>query len=127
MTDVREDCKYTKSHEWVRVEGDIATCGIAEFAQSSAGELVFVELPDVDVNVAAGDDVCVVESVKAASDVYTPLSGTIVEVNEVLVDEPSTVNDSCYDEGWLFKIKMSNITELDGLLSAEDYQSELDA
>ncbi|WP_119327864.1 glycine cleavage system protein GcvH [Cysteiniphilum halobium] len=127
MAEIREECRYSKSHEWVRVEGDIAVCGIDDFAQSSAGELVFVELPELDDEVKAGDDVCVVESVKAASDVYAPVSGIIVEVNEALVDSPSMVNEACYDEGWLFKIKMDDPTELDDLLSAEEYADEIDA
>ena len=127
MPEIREECRYSKSHEWVSFEGDIAICGIDDFAQSSTGELVFVELPELDDEVKAGDDVCVVESVKTASDVYAPVSGTIVGVNKALIDSPSIVNDACYDEGWLFKIKMNDPTELDDLLSAEEYVDELDA
>ncbi|WP_116963042.1 glycine cleavage system protein GcvH [Fastidiosibacter lacustris] len=127
MAEIRQECHYTKSHEWVRLEGDIAVCGIDDFAQSSSGELVFIELPEVDEEVRAGDDVCVVESVKAASDVYAPVSGVIIEVNEALLDKPSIVNESCYDDGWLFKIKMDDLSEIDDLLSAEEYAEEFDA
>ncbi len=126
MAEIREECLYTKSHEWVRVEGDIAVCGIDDFAQSSAGELVFIELPELDEEVNAGDDVCVVESVKAASDVYAPVSGTVVEINDALIDSPSNVNNACYDDGWLFKIKMNDPSELDELLSADEYADEID-
>lgn len=127
MAEIREEYCYSKSHEWVRVEDDIAICGINDFAQSSAGELVFVELPEVDDEVKAGKDVCVIESVKTASDVYAPLSGTIVEVNEALINSPSIVNNACYDEGWLFKIKINDLGELDNLLSAGEYIGELNA
>ena len=125
MAEVREQYRYSKSHEWVRVEGDVAVCGIDDFSQSSAGELVFVELPESNEQVKAGEDVCVVESVKAASDVYAPVSGTVVEVNQSVVDKPSIVNEACYDNGWLFKIKLDDPSELNNLLSAEEYSKEL--
>lgn len=126
MAEIRKECLYTDTHEWVLVEGNIATVGIDDFAQSQSGELVYVELPEVGEEVNIGDDVCVVESVKSASDVYTPLSGTIVAVNSELEDSPSVVNESCYDDGWLFKIELSNPAELDELLSADDYATKLD-
>ena len=125
MTEIREECRYTKTHEWVKVEGDIATCGIGDYAQSQTGELVFVELPELDEEVSAGDDICVIESVKSASDVYTPISGVVVAVNDALVDSPSIVNDSCYDDGWLFKIKMSEPNEFDDLLGSQEYAQEI--
>lgn len=125
MTEIREECRYTKTHEWVKVEGDIATCGIDDYAQSQTGELVFVELPELDEEVSAGDDICVIESVKSASDVYTPISGVVVAVNDALVDSPSIVNDSCYDDGWLFKIKMSEPNEFDDLLGSQEYAQEI--
>ena len=125
MAEVREQYRYSKSHEWVRVEGDVAVCGIDDFSQSSAGELVFVELPESNEQVKAGEDVCVVESVKAASDVYAPVSGTVVEVNQSVVDKPSIVNEACYDNGWLFKIKLDDPSELNNLLPAKEYSKEL--
>ena len=127
MAEIREKCLYSKSHEWVRVEGHTAVCGIDDFAQSNAGELVFIEFPELNDEVKAGDDVCVIESVKAASDVYAPVSGTIVEINEALINSPLIVNKACYDDGWLFKIKMNDLSELDNLLSADEYVDEFDS
>lgn len=118
------DLKYASTHEWVRLDGDIATIGITDHAQSQLGELVFVELPDVGRAVAPEEASAVVESVKAASDVYAPLSGEIVEVNEILEDEPDKVNGDAFGEGWLFKLKVSDASELDSLLDAAGYQKE---
>ncbi|WP_119344176.1 glycine cleavage system protein GcvH [Facilibium subflavum] len=126
MAEIREECRYTKTHEWARLEEDIAVCGIDDYAQSQTGELVFVELPEVGDEVKAGDDVCVIESVKSASDVYTPVSGTIVEVNDALIDTPNLVNESCYDDGWLFKVQMDDVSEFDDLLAADEYAKEVD-
>ncbi|MFZ9035460.1 MAG: glycine cleavage system protein GcvH [Francisellaceae bacterium] len=125
MAEIRQDCKYTETHEWVRIEGNIAVIGIDDFAQSQIGELVYVELPEVGEKVSEGDDVCVIESVKSASDVYTPVSGTIIEVNDELVNSPALVNESCYDDGWLFKVEMSDVAELDDLLSADEYADQI--
>ena len=125
MAEVREEYRYTKTHEWINLEGEVAVCGIDDYAQIQTGELVFVELPEVGEEVKSGDDVCVIESVKSASDIYTPVSGTIVEVNNALVESPILVNESCYDEGWFFKIKLDDVSEVDGLLSAEDYSKEI--
>jgi glycine cleavage system H protein len=117
-----EDLYYTASHEWLKLGDDgIATVGISDFAQSELGDVVYVELPEVGSEVNAKDEVSVVESVKTASDIYAPVSGEIVAVNESLDDSPESVNSGPYDEGWLFKIKLSDDTELDELLSAEDY------
>ncbi len=125
MSEIPAELKYTDSHEWIREdEGGIATIGITDHAQEQLGDLVFVELPEVGSTLSAGDACCVVESVKAASDVYSPLSGEVVEVNELLNDAPETINDSPYDDGWLFKIKMAAETELDDLLDAEAYEAE---
>ncbi len=116
---VPEDLKYAESHEWVRADnGDIVTIGISDFAQSEMTELVYVELPEIGRRFSAGDEVAVVESVKSASDIYTPVSGDIVEVNEALNDNPSLVNSSPFQEGWLFKIKLSDSSQLDALLDA---------
>lgn len=125
MSDVPLELKYTKSHEWLRVEDDgLITVGISDHAQELLGDLVFVELPEEGTEFVAGDECCVVESVKAASDVYMPISGEIVEVNEALVDEPEIINSSPYDSGWLFRVQPS-AEEIDELMDAEAYQAEI--
>jgi glycine cleavage system H protein len=125
MSDVPLELKYTKSHEWLRVEDDgLITVGISDHAQELLGDLVFVELPEEGTEFVAGDECCVVESVKAASDVYMPISGEIVEVNEALVDEPEIINSSPYDSGWLFRVQPS-ADEIDELMDAEAYQAEI--
>ena len=127
MNNIPSELKYATSHEWVRSEGnDIVTVGITEHAQDLLGDMVFVELPDVDDSVSTGDDVAVAESVKAASDIYAPISGTVIEVNEELEDSPELVNSDAYGEGWLFKIKMDDASELDNLLDAEGYAHSID-
>ena len=126
MSEVPSELKYAKSHEWVRVEEDgLITVGISDHAQALLGDLVFVELPEVGSELAAEDEACVVESVKAASDVYMPVSGEIVEINEALADEPEIINTSPYDNGWLFKVQPS-AQEVDDLMDAEAYQAEID-
>ncbi len=126
MSEIPSELKYTKSHEWLRVEDDgLVTVGISDHAQELLGDLVFVELPEQGLEFVAGDECCVVESVKAASDVYMPISGEIVEVNEELVDEPELINSSPYDSGWLFKVKPS-ANELEDLMDADAYQAEID-
>lgn len=117
---------YTDEHEWLKVEGDIATVGITNHAQEQLGDLVFVELPTVDDEVDQGGDTVVVESVKAASDVYAPVSGTITEINEALVGDPSLVNANAESDGWLYKMKLSNPSELDDLLDADAYKELID-
>jgi glycine cleavage system H protein len=120
--DTPSDLKYTSSHEWLKDNGDgTATVGITFHAQDALGELVYVELPEVGRSVAAGEACVVVESTKAASDVYAPLSGEVVAVNDVLADAPQTVNESPYDTGWLFKLKLADASQLQGLMSAADY------
>ncbi len=127
MSNIPNELKYASSHEWVRKEDDgTYTVGISEHAQELLGDMVFVELPEVGSEVSAGDDVAVAESVKAASDVYSPLSGEIVAVNEALEDAPETVNSDPYSDGWLFRIKASDEGELDDLLDAEGYQAVID-
>lgn len=126
MSGVPTELKYTKSHEWLRVEDDgLITVGISDHAQELLGDLVFVELPEAGSDFMAGDECCVIESVKAASDVYMPISGEIVEVNESLDDDPEIINTSPYDSGWLFKVKPS-ADELADLLDADAYQAEID-
>jgi len=120
--DFPDELKYTEEHEWVAVEGDIATIGISDFAQSQLGDVVFVELPEVGDDLEAGKPFGVVESVKAVSDIYSPLSGEVVEINEELPDAPETLNTSPYEDGWLIKLRLSNPEELDDLLDADSYQ-----
>lgn len=115
------DLKYSKEHEWVRLEGDIATVGISNFAQEQLGDVVFVELPDVGKQVVQNGDAAVVESVKAASEVYAPLTGEIVEVNAALEDDPELVNQSPTDKGWFMKIRMSDTSQLDGMMDEAAY------
>lgn len=114
--------KYTKDHEWVRLEGNRAVVGITDFAQSQLGDVVFVETPEVGSEVSAGSGFSVVESVKAVSDIYAPLSGTVVEVNETLADTPEAVNQDPYGEGWIAVIEISGNGELDDLLDSEAYE-----
>jgi glycine cleavage system H protein len=126
MSEIPSELKYTKSHEWLRVEDDgLITVGISDHAQELLGDLVFVELPEVGTEYIAGDECCVVESVKAASDVYMPISGEIVEINDALADEPEVINDSPYDNGWLFKMK-APVEELEEFMDADAYQAEID-
>ncbi|VAW55665.1 Glycine cleavage system H protein [hydrothermal vent metagenome] len=126
MSEVPTELKYTSSHEWLRVEDDgLITIGISDHAQELLGDLVFVELPEVGIDYVAGDECCVVESVKAASDVYMPVSGEIVAINETLSDEPEMINSSPYDSGWLFKVKPS-ANELADMMDADAYQTEIE-
>ncbi len=126
MSEVPTELKYTKSHEWIRQEVDgTVTIGITDHAQELLGDLVFIELPEVGSDINAEDAVCVVESVKAASDVYMPISGEITEVNETLNDAPETINDSPFDDGWLIKVKPSAAVELEDLMDADAYQAEI--
>ena len=125
MSNVPADLKYTKSHEWVRVSGDIATVGITDHAQHELTDIVFVELPEVGRKVKAGDACAVVESVKTASDIYSPVSGEILETNKAVVDNPALANKEPYTGGWFFKIKLANPAELNALLSPEKYQAQI--
>ena len=125
MSQVPADLKYTKSHEWVRVSGDLATVGITDHAQHELTDIVFVELPDQGRKVKAGDACAVVESVKTASDIYSPVSGEILEINKAVVDNPALVNKEPHAGGWFFKIKLSSPTELNALLSPEKYQAQI--
>lgn len=114
--------KFSKDHEWVQIEGDTATVGITDYAQGSLGDIVFVEVPEVGATFSKGDDVAVVESVKAASELYAPVSGEITETNDALAADPSIVNTSPTDEGWFFKIKLSDPSELDELMDEAAYK-----
>lgn len=122
MSNIPSNLKYTQSHEWIRDEGDgVVSIGISDHAQEALGDLVFVELPEVGTALDAGDECAVVESVKAASDVYAPVGGEVVEVNELLADAPETINSDAYEEGWIFKLKLSDADELEGLMEADAY------
>jgi glycine cleavage system H protein len=122
MSQSPADLKYARSHEWARLEDDgSVTVGISDHAQEALGDVVFVELPDVGTQFSAGDDAGVVESVKAASDVYAPLSGEVLAVNELLDDSPETLNSDPYQDGWFYRIKPEDVSELENLLSSEDY------
>ena len=116
-----DDYRYTTEHEWVRVEDDIAVLGVTDFAQKELGEVVFVELPQVGHVYDAGDEIGTIESVKAVAEVFTPIAGEIVEVNEALADDPELINEYPHVDGWLVKIRYSASTDLDGLMDAEAY------
>ena len=127
MSNIPSELKYATSHEWVRNEGDgTVTVGITEHAQELLGDMVFVELPDVGDQISTGDDVAVAESVKAASDIYAPISGEVVEVNEDLEDSPELVNSDAFGDGWMFKVKLDDAAELEALLDAEGYENSID-
>ena len=128
MSDIPKDLHYTQSHEWVADNGDgTLTVGITEHAQSSLGDLVFVELPEVGDQYAAEDTVATLESVKAASDLYAPVDGEIVEINEALADAPEQINEDPYGQGWLFKLSVDDPAALDGLLDADGYAAVVEA
>lgn len=115
------DVKYSKKHEWVLVEGDIGTVGITKYATEQLGDIVFAEIPDLGKNIISGSEVAVVESVKAASDVYTPVSGEVTEGNAAIVNDPSLINKDPEGQGWFFKVKLSNPSELSSLMNKADY------
>lgn len=129
MLEFREALVYSKEHEWVEViePGKKVKIGISDYAQDSLGDIVFIELPEVGREVTANEVIGVVESVKAVSDIYIPVTGTIVEVNEALEDEPEVINDSPYDEGWICIVEITDASELDTLLSAGDYKAETES
>ena len=118
---VPDHLKYAKTHEWVKIEGDIATIGITDHAQAELTELVFVELPANGRNLRAGEACAVVESVKTASDIYSPITGEVIEINEELADNPGAVNTDAYNDGWLFKVRISDSNDMEGLMSAGEY------
>lgn len=120
------DCRYSKEHEWVRLKGGLATVGITDYAQDQLGDIVYVELPPIGEILTQFEPFGVVESVKAASDLYAPLSGEVLEVNEELSDHPEFVNQNPYDRGWMIKIEPSDTSELDSLLTAEEYEEYLE-
>jgi glycine cleavage system H protein len=123
--EVRPDLKYTDSHEWLKPQGATAKVGITDHAQSELTDIVFVELPEVGKEVKKGEELCVVESVKSVSEIYAPVSGKILKVNNKLDDTPETVNKSPYDDGWLVEIEIKDKSEIDGLLDAESYKKTI--
>lgn len=126
MSNVPSELKYVASHEWLRMEDDgTITIGITDHAQEALGDIVYAELPDVGDTVSVDDEVAVVESVKAASDVYAPLSGEVVAINEALEDDPEVINTDPYGDGWMYRIKPDNADDYEALLTADEYQAEL--
>lgn len=124
MSEVRSELKYLSSHEWARVEADgSVTVGITDHAQGALGDVVFIELPELGSTVIAGQEAGVVESVKAASDIYSPISGEVIAINELLQDAPETINSSPFDDGWFFKVQPTDLDELEDALDAEGYQA----
>ena len=117
------DVKFTEDHEWIRIEGGVGTVGITDFAQEQLGDIVFIELPEAGATLGKGDQAGVVESVKAASEIYTPVTGEITEANEALVNAPDTVNAEAESSGWFFKIRVSNMSELEGLMHEAAYKA----
>ena len=127
MSDLPTELKYASSHEWARLESDgTVVVGITDHAQAALGDIVYVELPEVGATLDAGSEIAVVESVKAASDIFSPLSGEVIEINPALEDEPGTVNLSPYADGWFFRVKPSEVNELEDMMDASDYQSMVD-
>jgi len=122
MANVPEDLHYSKDHEWVRVDGDVAIIGITDYAQNSLGDVVYVELPKAGDEFAANESFGSVESVKAVSEVFTPIAGVVAQINESLADEPETVNSDPYGKGWMIRLKMSHAGEVDSLLTAAEYE-----
>src|SRR5438046_3175166 len=125
MANVPSDLKYAQSHEWVRVAGDTATVGISDHAQHELTDVVFVELPEVGRKIKAGEACAVVESVKTASDIYSPVSGEVAEVNKKVVEDPALVNSEPYAGGWFFKMKLANAEELNSLLGPDEYKKQI--
>lgn len=124
---VPANLRYAESHEWVRVEDDGIIVGVTDHAQSEMGDIVFAELPPVGAEYEKGESLAVIESVKAVSDIYAPVGGTVIAVNEALIDSPELINDDCYGEGWLIKLSLVDKAELDELLSPEEYEAEIKA
>lgn len=124
---VPANLRYADSHEWVKVEDDGVIVGVTDYAQSEMGDIVFAELPPVGAEYDKGEGMAVIESVKAVSDIYAPVGGTVIAVNEALVDSPELVNDDCYGEGWLVKLSLPEKAQLDELLSPEEYEAQIEA
>lgn len=124
---IPENLRYTKEHEWVQIDNDIAVVGITEYATSELGDIVFIELPDLEKRVSAGESLCVVESTKAASDIYAPLGGVVKEINENLSTNPENINENPYEKGWIARLKDFQSEDINSLLSAEEYKALIGA
>ncbi len=124
--EVRNDLKYTDTHEWIKINNEIARIGITDYAQSEMTDIVFAELPEVGKEIKKGDELCVVESVKSVSEIYSPISGKITNINKKLEDNPEIINENPYDDGWLVEIKINNKNELEDLLEPSDYKKIID-
>jgi len=122
---VPAELKYTEDHEWAKIDGDVATIGITDYAQGELGDVVFVELPEVSTTIEKGDTFGTIEAVKAVADLFAPVSGEVIEVNEKLGAEPETVNKDPYGEGWMIKVKLSNPNEVDDLMNADQYKEKI--
>lgn len=120
--EIRKDLKYTNSHEWIKIKKDVAIVGITDHAQSELTDIVFAELPSIGKKVQKGEELCVVESVKSVSEIYSPITGEIIKINKKLEDSPEIINEDPYDEGWLVELSIKDIKEIDDLLSPEDYK-----
>ena len=118
---IKEGLFYTKEHEWIRIDSDVATIGITDYAQQSLGELVFVELPDIGREYAGSDELAVVESTKAANDVYCPAAGKVIEVNDLLETQPELVNQNCYDQGWICRMQIPDMASIESLMDSKQY------
>ena len=121
--DLPNNIKYTEDHEWVKLDGDIATIGITDFAQSELGDIIFVEFPDNGIEVSQKESIGTLEAVKTVADIFSPLSGNVIELNENLESNPELINESPYDAGWILKIKVSDSNQLDSLMSSSDYNN----
>ena len=126
MSNYPADCLYSEEHEWIRVEGDVAVLGITSFAQNQLGEVVFVELPEVGQTFDAHDEIGTIESVKAVAEVYVPVSGEVVEINNAVVDDPEVINEDPHGDGWLIKVRLSDASETESLMKAEGYENYLE-
>lgn len=122
MSKINQNYLYTETNEWVAEKGDVVRIGIDDYSQNEFGEIVFVDLPKVGQTFSKDDEICVIESVKTASDIYTPLTGEVIAINSELVAKPKLINESCYDNGWLFEIKLADKNELKSLIKADDYK-----
>ena len=123
MTQVAQGLRYTKTHEWVKLDGDVATVGVTDFAQSELGDITYLELPEPGTTVTQGEPMGVIESVKAASDIYAPISGEVIEANSTVVDSPELVNTSPYEEGWFVKVRVSDPAGVESLMDADAYEA----
>jgi glycine cleavage system H protein len=124
---ILDELYYTKEHIWVKIENDVATIGITDYAQSQLGDVVFIELPEVEREVESGEVIATVESIKAVSEIYSPLTGKIISINEDLANEPSLLNSDPYDDGWICDIQIKDLTEIEDLMTADDYRAYVEA